>query len=500
MQGVRNRLVKGAALLGGARVIVNLTAFASTLVLARLLSPPDFGLVALVIAVSAIVTAITDMSLNQALIQLESPDESSYHTAFTLNLLRSVGLALLMLALGYPMALVYQDDRLVALMAVVAVITMTAALDNPKLVVFQRKLQFKQTFAITVTERMVASLVAVGLALIYRSYWALVLGTLAAALIRVALSYVFIPYRPRLSLTHWRQFLVFSIWLSLGKMVQAANLKAIPLIVGGFLPAGAVGQYSVGERLAAMPVRESIGTLQSVLFPAYARMRDDIDRLQRAYLRAQGTVSLFAFPAGFGLAAIAEPLVPIVLGEKWLPSVPIVQAVAVASTVLAIQNALPLAMALGQQRALFMRNVRVFAIQLPLLVVGLTLGPASPLGGLGGLAVGLGSAAIVNTSINLWLVRSISGIGIRAQIGAVVRPMLAATAMAASLMVAQNLLISSQNPVTGLSLCAILVGAGAVIYVVLLALLHLVWRNHHGAEAELFEIIKRLLSAIRSKG
>ncbi|GGB75713.1 lipopolysaccharide biosynthesis protein [Blastomonas aquatica] len=493
-------MVKGAAMLGGARVIVNLTAFASTLVLARLLTPQDFGLVALVIAVSAIVAAITDMSLNQALIQLESPSESSYHTAFTLNLLRSIGLALLMLALGYPMALIYHDDRLVALMAVVAVITATAALDNPKLVVFQRNLQFKQAFAITVTERMVASLVAVGLAVLYRSYWALVLGTLAAAVIRVALSYAFIPYRPRLSLTHWRQFLAFSIWLSLGKMVQAANLRAIPLVVGAFLPAGAVGQYSVGERVAAMPIRESIGTLQSVLFPAYARMRDDVERLQRAYLRAQGSVSLFASPTGLGLAAIAAPLVPAVLGAKWIPAVPIVQAVAVASAVMAIQNALPLAMALGQQRALFMRNVRVFAIQLPMLIAGLVLGRLSPLGGLGGLAVGLSTAAIVNTSINLWLVRSISGIGIRAQIGAVVRPMLAAIAMAASLMVAQEFLISGQHPVTGLWLCVILVGAGAVIYAVLLGLLNLVWRNHDGAEAELFNIIRRVISSIRSKG
>lgn len=489
MGGGRQKVLAGAAWMGAARIVVNLTAFASTIILARLLSPADFGLVAIATAAATVLATISELSLTQALIKFDDPSDDDFHSAWTLNLLRAGALAAALLALSPVLAAAYSEPRLVGVMAVVALSAAVRALENPRIVMFRRALDFRPYFQFEVAEKLSAFVIAVTLAITLQSYWALIVGTLAGALARVAMTYVKLPYLPRLRLNRWRALMSFSIWLTLAELVKAMNLRAIPLIAGAFLPTSAVGQYSLGERVASMPVRESVGALQATLFPAFTRMANDLPRMRAAYVRAQAMICLFAAPTGFGLAALAEPLVQVLIGAKWLPAVPIIQATAIASSIMAIQNVLPLAMATGDTQKLFHRNLRALMVQMPLIAAGLTIGRESAIGGLAGLAIALVVSAVANTLLNLLLVRKLVASPLREQLALAGRPMIASVAMFAVLtFLGKYLTAQGSEPATIIDL-AVLVGAGTLVFGTFLFILHTLFAGPDSAERELTNLI-----------
>ncbi|MFN4019890.1 MAG: oligosaccharide flippase family protein [Erythrobacter sp.] len=491
--GARGAVLQGAVWMGAARIVVNLTAFASTIILARLLSPADFGLVAIATAAATVLAMVSELSLTQALIKFEDPCDDDFHSAWTLNLMRAVALATALLALAPALAVAYADPRLVPVMAVVAVSNAIRALENPRIVMFRRALNFRPDFQFDVAEKMAAFVFAVALAVVLRSYWALILGTLAGTLARIVLTYAMMPYRPRLRLNRWRSLLSFSIWLTLAETVKAINLRAVPLVVGAFLPTGAVGQFTLGERVASMPVRESVSALQATLFPAFSRMAHDLPRMRAAYVRAQAMTCLFAAPMGFGLAALAEPVVQVLIGAKWLPSVPIIRAVAITSSIMAIQNVLPLAMATGNTQQLLNRNLRALMVQMPLIVAGLAIGRASAVGGLTGLAIAMVLSTSANTLLNLLLVRKLVASPLREQLGLAARPMVASALMFAVLTCMVEHLGARSGQSATIADLALMVGVGALVFGAFLFILHALFADAQSAERELANIVRTRL-------
>lgn len=186
----RDRLVNGALWIGASRIALNLIALLSTLILARLLVPEDFGLVAIAESVAIIVISVTELSLAHALIQHKDPAKHHYDTAWTLNIARAIGLALLIAALASPATAIYDDPRLHELLFVIGATTIISACENPKIITFHRDLIFWQDFVLNVLSKIAGFIVAVGLAYAYQTYWALILGSVAAQLMRVIVSYV----------------------------------------------------------------------------------------------------------------------------------------------------------------------------------------------------------------------------------------------------------------------------------------------------------------------
>lgn len=498
-EGGRKSLSKGVAWIGSSRLLVNGLGLISTLVLARLLVPEDFGLVALAESIFAMIAAITELSLAQSLVQHRNPRAHHYHTAFTLNLLRAVVLAVVMAGLGFPFAQLYGDARLVDLFLVLAVATVISGLENPMLVTFTRKLIFWQEFALNVASKLVGFVVAIAIAYAFRSLWALVLGSLAAQLTRVIVSYAVHPYRPRFSLRGYRDLLSFSVWLTLSNGIQTANWRLDPVLLGLFVPTGAVGHYSVGNRIAYLPIKEGLGPLRTLFFPAFSRMQDNLHRLRHAYLNGQGLVCLLAMPIGFGFAVLAAPLVELAMGRQWLPAVPVIQALVILSALQVIESSQALAMALDRTREVFRRDARVFVIRIPIVLAGLLAGSATELGALMGIVVGRAISSLINIALNLRLVAIISGIPVTRQLSVVWRPLLAAGAMGTTLAFG----MSRFAPLSGLSgalaTLGLATGTGAILYALFLTLLWLAARRPEGAERTLLTLASRAWHLLRER-
>ena len=493
MEGARGRLARGVAWIGAARVLINLFSFVSTIILARLLMPEDFGLVAIVAAAATIVTSLTELSLTQALIAEKDLQEDDFRSAWTLNLLRAAVLALIMAGCAIPLADAYGEQRLVALFLVMAAGCFVGALENPKLVIFQRDLVFSQVFVVQVTERLLASVVAIVIALIYQTYWALVVGTIVGTTARVVVSYFMVPFRPHLTLVRSRGLLSFSLWLTLGNLVKTANMRSIPLVIAAVLPTTAVGVFSLADRMSNTPLRESMGAIQNALFPAYARIAGDAARLRSAYLRSQAISSAIALPLGFGMAAVAEPLVHAFVGAKWQPAVPVIAILAVASALAATQNALALAMATRQPEQILYRNLRTFAIQFPLLAAGYWIGSVTEIGPFLGLVAGQGCSSLVNTGLNYGLVRKIAGIAIRDQFAAIARPLVAAAAMTVAALLFLEVLMERGSDEASLQTLLLACAFGATTYAFVLALLVMLTGKRDSPERELFGMARSFL-------
>lgn len=496
----RKTLTRGASWIGSSRLIVNAIGLVSTLVLARLLVPEDFGLVAIAESVFGLVGAVTELMLATSLIQHRRPRAYHYHTAWTLNLARAALLAAIMALLGFPFSWIYGDERFVGLFLVLAGATLIGGLENPTLVIMWRKLIFWQDFALNVSSKLVGFLVAVAIAYTFRSYWALVIGALAAQITRVAASYVIRPYRPRFSLRGHRDLLSFSVWLTLSNGIQTANWRLDPLLLGLFAPSATVGQFSVGNRLAYLPVKEGLGPLRSLFFPAFLRMQDDMHRLRHAYLNGQGMVALVAMPVGFGFALIAAPMIELALGPNWLPAVPVIQVFAGMSAIQACESVQPLAMALDRTHRVFRRDMQVFLVRIPLILAGLTLGPAIGLSALMGIVLGAAAGSLVLLVLSLQLVAALSGLSVARQLSVAVRPFLAGVVMSAGLLLATRqpeIRAALDNPLAEVAFC---VGAGGILYGAAVALFWIASGRREGAESTILGLAHRAWLGIRDRG
>jgi O-antigen/teichoic acid export membrane protein len=403
--------MRGSLWLTGGRVVTGALAFVSTIVLARLLSPYDFGIVALGTTILAIVTSVTEMSLSQALIQHRDPQPSHFDTAWTLGVVRGLGLAATLALAGAPMALLYKEPRLELVIYALAFSVFISGLANPRRVMLARELVFWQETLLTISQRITTVTVSIAIAWIWQSYWALIIGTVAGQVVNTALSYVVLPFRPRLRWQHTRELWSFSVWLTLGQAINTINWKFDQLLVGGMISRVALGYYSVGDNLAQMPTREATTPLRQALFPALARTALDPDRLRSGYQRAQTIVTLIALPVGVGFALVAHPIIVALMGAKWLPAVPIVQTL---SAVFAIQTlgslVQPLGMAKGQTKFLFKRDLQMFAIRLPIIIC------ATFVFGLPGLIGARVFTGLLATFVNMRLVCRFTNLSVREQL------------------------------------------------------------------------------------
>lgn len=492
---MKDRLAKGAMWVAGARVVVNVIGFVSTILLARLLLPSDFGLVAIATTVSVLLSTVTDLSVSVALVQHRDPQEHHFDSAWTLNVLRSALLGGIVAAIAPFLARFYTEPNLEAILYVIAASNLIVGFSNPKMVVFARKLVFWQVFATEVASKILGFIVCISIAVIYKSYWAIVFGSLATQITLFVLSYAFIRYRPKVSFLGARELLSFSIWLSLGQIVNAANYKFDSLFLGYFLGSSSLGFYSYGNNLASLPTRETVDPIARTLFPGFSRLNDDLPRLRNAYRRAQAVMTMVALPIGCGFALVARPFVIAIIGEKWLPAVFVIQALA---SVFALQTlasaALPLAMAMGQTNLMFRRNLTNFCLRMPLVIFGALYA------GLTGLVYARIVAGLLIMTVNMALTKRLINIGFRAQISSNWRPLTGVGVMAVVLILLQHHAILSGWGLSPAIELAVLILLGGLVYFVAVLGLWLATGQPAGPETEFRELATKLTKRLRTAG
>jgi O-antigen/teichoic acid export membrane protein len=308
----------------------------STFILARLLMPEDFGVIAMASIVIEFVTVLLNLGVNVALIQNNQVTQEHYNSAWTLRLLQAIVISEVLIVLSPLAAEYFKDLRVELVIQVLAFSLIISGLENIGIVSFQKKMQFGAEFRFLFFKRIAGFIVTVALAFMWESYWALVVGTLVSRLLGVALSYIVHPMRPWISFKKMKEILSVSQWMVLNSIGLYLNNNMHKLIIGRWFSSATMGEYNLADEISAMPTGEILAPLNRVLFPAFANVKDDLYKLKELFLLSQSVQVLVAIPAAVGLVLVSKEAVLVLLGEKWLGIVPFIQILALVSVTQAI--------------------------------------------------------------------------------------------------------------------------------------------------------------------
>jgi len=367
---LERKVAIGIAWMTTSRAAVRVLGFISTVILARLLVPADFGLIAMAMAVAAGLELLTLFGFDAALVQRKEISRDHYDSAWSLNLLLGLGLAIALVAVAVPVAAFYREPRLETIMYILGAKYIIDNTTNPGVVDFRRNINFRPEFAMQVGPKLAGVLATIPLAFWLRDYRALLAGMLMTSAATFILSYVMHPHRPRWCLAEARVLYRFSRWLLLNNFVGFLRNRSADLIIGRALGPASLGIFSIAYEVSNLPSSEMVAPINRVLFPGYVQMVDDLDRLRNAFRATLGLIALIILPASIGLGAIADPLVRVMLGDKWLEAIPIMSLLAFAGAGTVLQtNTGSLHNALGQPRMILLTHVIQVALLLPMLLV-----------------------------------------------------------------------------------------------------------------------------------
>jgi O-antigen/teichoic acid export membrane protein len=478
---MRGEIAKGAAWMVAFRMFDRSIGLVSTSVLARLLAPNDFGLVAMAMSVIAIIELLTAFGFGVALIQMQEPRSEHYDTAWTLSFLLAVLGGVVTALAAVPAANFYGDPRLGPVMWAIGASWCISSLENIGTVLFRRELNFGAEFRFLAAKRMVGFVVTLASALTIGTYWTLVIGTASARIAGVVLSYVMHDYRPRFSLACARELFGFSGWLLFNNLLTVAWSRLPHFYVGRVFGAKELGNYSVGAEVAQLAQTELIAPINRAMFPGYARLVSDPPLFRRTCLDATAAILLIALPVSVGIAMLAGPFVRLLLGAQWGEAVAIIQVLAVAGTATALtSNSMSIYLALGRPHL-------VTVVVLARLVVFLAaLALTGTAYGLAGVAYAETASTTIGLLVALPITFAKAGIRLRQYLAVSWRPVVASTVMGWIVAAAVRPEFNSASSVS--AAMQLLAGAaiGALTYPLLIAALWRIGRKPDAVELLLF--------------
>jgi lipopolysaccharide exporter len=330
---LRSRVIRGTLWTVAFRWLIRLVGLINVAILARLLDPEDFGLVAMAMLVVGLIETWMALGVESALIQNSSATREDFDTAWTLRLIQSVAMAGLVILVSPLAAAWFNEPRLPPLLFVLAGAVIISGCSNIGPVMFSKELQFRKEFWTQLLPKLISFPIAVSAALVLQSYWALavaIVGMYAAACV---ISYLIHSYRPRLSLARWRQLWSFSRWLIVINLIAYGERKSDEIIVGGHAGPATLGHYTVASEFGQMPSAEVAAPINKVLYPAFSKLQAEPGALAYAYANALAMVATFTIPAGIGMALVATEAVELILGWKWTAAIPFLVVLALYGTV-----------------------------------------------------------------------------------------------------------------------------------------------------------------------
>jgi lipopolysaccharide exporter len=475
----RGRIVRNAATALAIAWSMRLIGLISVFVLARILTPRDFGIMALAMSAAALVDIFSALGLWQSLLRIQEPERAHYDTAWTIQLLLLLFLAAVLVAMGPVAASFYGEPALTAVIAVLASRFVFYGLVNIGTIDFDRHLELGRDLRLRIAVRLSSFAATVGAAFVLRNYWALVIGAVLQAALHAAGSYLAHPYRPRFSIAKRAELLGVSLWMFLTSAAQTFYREVDQLIVGRIASMQIVGFYSVTKGLSSIFTEEIATALNRVTFVLTAQtgrpLRDEALRLNVML----GAYAMIVAPLGLGLAATAQDACAVLLGPQWTGAATYLQLVAPAATCFAVHKLIVSSLqASGEAKRAAFLAMSGIALLACAAAVALLIGSE---------AIGLAWAALAASTTLLITGLVVVSVGANAKplspLLAVVRPFASALIMMA--------ILRSVDGVVGAAIVRLTadVAGGAAIYVSVAAVLWLSSGRPDGAEAKIAEFL-----------
>jgi len=319
LTNLRQRTISSGVVTAAAQGVQFFLNLAYIMVLARLLVPQDFGLVAMVTTIMGFLRIFQDAGLSTVTVQRQEITHAQVSNLFWVNLTVGSAITLLVAASAPVVAWFYREPRLTDITLVLSVTFLLASSAVQHVALLNRQMHFGVIAVIDVVSMLAGYLTGVGMALWKYGYWALVFANVVQVAIKLVLTWSFSRWRPRLPSrnSQTRHLLSFGANLTTGTLMYSLARGADNLLIGRFFGAAAVGLYSRGSILLMRPLQQFIIPINAVLIPALSRIQDQNDRYRRIFLEVIEAIALISFLFTGLFLALSYPLTLAVLGPKW---------------------------------------------------------------------------------------------------------------------------------------------------------------------------------------
>lgn len=454
------RVSAGAGVVVGGNLLERILGVISITVLGRLLTPEDFGIVALALVIVGVGEALENGQFRWALIRVPAPERNHYSTVFALQLLLGGAVSVAIFLIAPVAATVMQTPALEGALRWLALVPILANLRNPYSINFQRELRFVPGMIMGLGGRLASTATAIGLAYALGDYRAMVAAAIVFVAVRTALTYAMMPVLPGLSLARWREFVAFGGWLSASGLVDLLGRRADVALMGLWLDLRMVGLFNMGKEITNLAVRQFAGQARMSMYPGMALIAEDTERYQKARLKTTQTLVGVLTPVGVGVALVAEEFVRLLIGDQWSNTVPVIQALAPVAALAGLVAAIHCdAMVRGDTRGIFLRDATIAVLQMPILAVAIWRF------GLMGAVWGRVVVELLSVGLMLDLSRRSCGEPFFAPLTACWRSFVAAAVMALAVLAVAPLAPGHDNPTIAMAmLLATKATTGAVVY------------------------------------
>lgn len=376
---IKKQSIWGALMTVGARAVIVLFNLASTAVLARLLAPEDFGVLAMVMSVVGLVGVFRDFGLSAAAVQAShslTPVQAS--NLFWLNVAAGALLTLLTMAAAPLIGRVFGQPALVPVTMCVALSFVLGSLGNQHAAMLHRMLLFKRKAAADIAGGLISLVLSILLALQGYSYWALVWGTIAGTATTSLLLVVLAPLRvqrPRRG-QGVRRLLSFGGHVTAFEFINYFHRNLDNILIGRFWGADALGLYSRAYQLLMFPITNLRAPINTVAYAAMSRLRDEPEQFRAYYCKVSFLLALTSMPLVAFLAVAAHEVIALLLGPRWQGAVAIFQALALAAFIQPVASLRGLvALSSGRSRDYLWLGVINAVVVCTAFVIGLRWGP-----------------------------------------------------------------------------------------------------------------------------
>ncbi len=330
LQDIRHRAVSGGFVTIRAQAAKFIANFTAVAVLARLLSPKEFGLVGMVLGVTGLMGLFKELGLSTATVQRETVTQQQVSNLFWVNVSVTGILTLVSIGLAPLVAKFYRDPQVTGIMLALSLTFLLSGSTVQHQALLTRQMRFRALAVIEITSIVVGFAAACYLAKVGFGYWALVAQQLVNSATSLALTWYVSGWRPSMPKRNSgvRPMLRFGTHLTIGNFVGLSLTNSSTVLVGRVFGAEPLGLYTRAYALLARPLEQVLAPINAVLVPVLSRLQSDAERYRRSFMRVYGTMALITFSFTAICLALAGPLVLVILGPKWKEAIPLFSAFA----------------------------------------------------------------------------------------------------------------------------------------------------------------------------
>ncbi len=388
MSSLTSQVLRSSFLLLIMRFIQRSIGLISTLVLARLLTPDDFGIVAIAMLILYFCDTLSTLGSQQYIIQKSEVNDDDINTSWTLDLIMKA-LIWSVLVISIPTITAFYDKpELENVLYVTSLVLLIGSLKSPGFILLRRQLQYKPIFRLSIIQKFISFFVVMIIAYFYQTYWALIIAEVSSVIVAVTGTYIIFPKKPEFCLKNIREQWSFSQWVLLKGGVGFTRAEVDTILVSKYFSSEELGGYHLSRHLSIIPSRDIIAPAIEPLLASYSRVKDDAPQLAYQFSLSMLVVSILIMPIAVFMFFFPEKIIDFFLGSQWTDTYTLLSALSILFFIFGISQVLEqLCIALGKVKELFIYDLLslVFIFSLLLIFIGPNLYDFTLLRGLLGL-------------------------------------------------------------------------------------------------------------------